>query len=86
MGREFVYNAGAGLVIRPSQSLEDRGPGIVEHVKAVFERDWTSHFARNLLTKEGLFPQGEKNRNLKQPELRSPKDDKDGERRCNNPL
>ncbi|XP_062303827.1 inactive phospholipase D5 isoform X2 [Osmerus eperlanus] len=86
VGREFVYNAGAGLVIRPSQSLEDRGPGIVEQVKAVFERDWTSRFARSLQTKEGLFPQGNKYRNLKQPELRNPKEDKDGERRWNNPL
>uniref|UniRef100_A0A4W5L2R6 Uncharacterized protein n=1 Tax=Hucho hucho TaxID=62062 RepID=A0A4W5L2R6_9TELE len=48
VGSEFAYNAGTGLVIKPTQTLKERGATILEQVKAVFERDWHSRYAKTL--------------------------------------
>ncbi|KAG7462979.1 hypothetical protein MATL_G00190480 [Megalops atlanticus] len=48
VGNEFAYNAGAGLVISQVQGQEERNATVVEQVKAVFERDWYSHYTKTL--------------------------------------
>uniref|UniRef100_A0A671PQ46 PLD phosphodiesterase domain-containing protein n=1 Tax=Sinocyclocheilus anshuiensis TaxID=1608454 RepID=A0A671PQ46_9TELE len=46
VGNEFVYNAGVGMVI--SQQVEQNNSTVVERMKAVFERDWHSHYSKTL--------------------------------------
>ncbi|XP_028845048.1 inactive phospholipase D5 isoform X2 [Denticeps clupeoides] len=47
VGNEFLYNAGAGLVVQ--QDRDDEGNStLVQRVTAVFERDWFSHYAKTL--------------------------------------
>ncbi|XP_051772013.1 inactive phospholipase D5 isoform X1 [Ctenopharyngodon idella] len=47
VGNEFVFNAGVGVVIRqPLQ--ENNTASVVERMKAVFERDWHSHYTKTL--------------------------------------
>lgn len=48
VGSDFVFNAGVGLVVKMTDSTEDRGMTILEQVKAVFERDWRSSYAKSL--------------------------------------
>uniref|UniRef100_A0A3Q3LUD5 Phospholipase D family member 5 n=1 Tax=Mastacembelus armatus TaxID=205130 RepID=A0A3Q3LUD5_9TELE len=48
IGSEFAVNAGVGLVVRMTNSVKDKGMTILEHLKAVFERDWRSRYAKNL--------------------------------------
>ncbi|XP_026159656.1 inactive phospholipase D5 [Mastacembelus armatus] len=48
VGSEFAVNAGVGLVVRMTNSVKDKGMTILEHLKAVFERDWRSRYAKNL--------------------------------------
>lgn len=55
VGSDFVSNAGVGLVVKmtdgtedATDSSEDGGMTILEQVKAVFERDWRSSYARSL--------------------------------------
>ncbi|KAK2919342.1 inactive phospholipase D5 isoform X2 [Channa argus] len=48
VGSDFAINAGVGLVIRMKTSLKDRGVTILEHLKAAFERDWGSRYAKSL--------------------------------------
>uniref|UniRef100_A0A671QHP4 PLD phosphodiesterase domain-containing protein n=1 Tax=Sinocyclocheilus anshuiensis TaxID=1608454 RepID=A0A671QHP4_9TELE len=45
VGNEFVYSAGVGVVI--SQQVEQNNSTVVERMKAVFERDWHSHYSNN---------------------------------------
>ncbi|XP_055762795.1 inactive phospholipase D5-like isoform X1 [Salvelinus fontinalis] len=63
VGSEFAYNAGTGLVIKPTQTLKERGATILEQVKAVFERDWHSRYAKTLQA-SNRTPEGSKYRNL----------------------
>uniref|UniRef100_A0A3Q2QBV0 Phospholipase D family member 5 n=1 Tax=Fundulus heteroclitus TaxID=8078 RepID=A0A3Q2QBV0_FUNHE len=45
VGEEFGNNAGAGLVISHPANVTDRNFTVVEQLRAVFERDWFSHYA-----------------------------------------
>uniref|UniRef100_A0A673CD30 Uncharacterized protein n=1 Tax=Sphaeramia orbicularis TaxID=375764 RepID=A0A673CD30_9TELE len=45
---DFAINAGVGLVIQMKNSLKNSGVTILEQVKAAFERDWRSRYAKNL--------------------------------------
>ncbi|XP_052428051.1 inactive phospholipase D5 [Carassius gibelio] len=46
VGDEFVYSAGVGVVI--SQQVKQNNSSVVERMKAVFERDWHSHYSKTL--------------------------------------
>ncbi|XP_029990363.1 inactive phospholipase D5 [Sphaeramia orbicularis] len=48
VGSDFAINAGVGLVIQMKNSLKNSGVTILEQVKAAFERDWRSRYAKNL--------------------------------------
>ncbi|XP_041641955.1 inactive phospholipase D5 [Cheilinus undulatus] len=48
VGSDFAINAGIGLVIKMNNGPTDRGATILERVKAAFERDWRSKFAKSL--------------------------------------
>ncbi|XP_076001852.1 inactive phospholipase D5 [Genypterus blacodes] len=65
VGSDFALNAGVGLVIKVQQSLKDRGVTILEQIKASFERDWKSRYAKKQIIKE----QEGKFRNLQQTEI-----------------
>uniref|UniRef100_A0A8C4W0M3 Uncharacterized protein n=1 Tax=Gopherus evgoodei TaxID=1825980 RepID=A0A8C4W0M3_9SAUR len=46
VGNDFTQNAGAGIVI--NQADVANNTSIVKQLKAVFERDWYSHYAKSL--------------------------------------
>lgn len=46
VGNAFTQNAGAGLVINQADS--GNSTSIIKQLKAVFERDWYSHYAKSL--------------------------------------
>ena len=46
VGNEFTFNAGAGLVI--SQQEDQRNSTVVEQLRDVFERDWSSSYTHSL--------------------------------------
>lgn len=49
MGNEFVYNAGAGLVIfQEKKDPEDQNITMVQQMSTVFERDWDSRYSKTL--------------------------------------
>lgn len=48
VGSDFSSNAGVGLVLRMQNSVQDNDLTIVDQVKAVFERDWRSRYAKSL--------------------------------------
>nr|XP_020451961.1 inactive phospholipase D5-like [Monopterus albus] len=48
VGSDFAFNAGVGLAVTMKKGLKDSGVTILEHVKAAFERDWRSHYAKSL--------------------------------------
>ncbi|XP_029001720.1 inactive phospholipase D5 isoform X2 [Betta splendens] len=48
VGNDFALNAGVGLVVMMRNSLTDTGATIVEQVKAAFDRDWRSRYAKSL--------------------------------------
>ncbi|MEQ2261836.1 hypothetical protein XENORESO_016545, partial [Xenotaenia resolanae] len=48
VGSDFAINAGVGLVVRMKDGTKDRGATILEYIKASFERDWRSRYAKNL--------------------------------------
>ncbi|XP_067277726.1 inactive phospholipase D5 [Pseudorasbora parva] len=47
VGSEFVFNTGVGLVIKKCPEANDTAT-VVEQMKAVFERDWHSHYTKPL--------------------------------------
>ncbi|RVE75719.1 hypothetical protein OJAV_G00001680 [Oryzias javanicus] len=59
VGSDFAINAGVGLVVKMSES--PKGVTVLEHIKAAFERDWRSKYAKNL---QGGSSQQEKHRHL----------------------
>ncbi|XP_020498487.1 inactive phospholipase D5 [Labrus bergylta] len=48
VGSDFAMSAGVGLVVKMTNSPTDRGVTILEYVKAAFERDWRSRYAKDL--------------------------------------
>ncbi|XP_019715510.1 inactive phospholipase D5-like [Hippocampus comes] len=49
VGNEFTHNAGVGLVIgRPEGVEEEKNSAVVDQLRAAFERDWFSSYARSL--------------------------------------
>lgn len=48
VGSEFAVDAGVGLVVMTKSSPKDQGLTILDHVKAVFERDWSSRYTKSL--------------------------------------
>ncbi|XP_062390886.1 inactive phospholipase D5 [Sardina pilchardus] len=48
VGNDFAFNAGTGLVIKPIDDHLDSGPSILDQMKAAFERDWFSQYAKSL--------------------------------------
>ncbi|KAG8015132.1 Inactive phospholipase D5 [Nibea albiflora] len=63
VGSDFAINAGVGLVIKMKDNLQDRRATILDRVKAAFERDWRSRYAKSL---QGNKDQQGKYRNLQQ--------------------
>lgn len=63
MGSDFAINAGVGLVVKMENSLTNSGVSIQEQVKAAFERDWRSRYAKSL---QGSKDHDGKYRNLHQ--------------------
>ncbi|XP_034717457.1 inactive phospholipase D5 [Etheostoma cragini] len=80
VGSDFAVNSGVGLVVKIKNSLKDRGVTILEHVKAAFERDWRSHYAKSLQGNKG---QQGKYRNLQQAKVHMESKE---EKEWNNPL
>ncbi|XP_014862479.1 PREDICTED: inactive phospholipase D5-like isoform X1 [Poecilia mexicana] len=50
VGKEFNYNAGAGLVISHPENVAERNSTVVEQLQAVFKRDWFSRYANTIQT------------------------------------
>ncbi|KAF3841897.1 hypothetical protein F7725_023848 [Dissostichus mawsoni] len=48
LGNEFTFNTGVGLVISQPEGIEERNSTVVEQLRAAFERDWFSRYARSL--------------------------------------
>lgn len=48
VGNEFMFNAGAGMVISQAEGLKERNSTLVEQVRATFERDWYSRHTKSL--------------------------------------
>ncbi|XP_072239868.1 inactive phospholipase D5 [Leuresthes tenuis] len=63
VGSDFAVNAGVGLVFKIKDNPKDRGVTVLEHIKAAFERDWRSRYAKSL---QGSKDQG-KYRHLQWP-------------------
>uniref|UniRef100_A0A3B5AT38 Inactive phospholipase D5-like n=1 Tax=Stegastes partitus TaxID=144197 RepID=A0A3B5AT38_9TELE len=61
VGSNFAINAGVGLVVKLKGGLKDRGVTVLEQVKAAFERDWRSGYAKSL---QGSRDQQGKYRNM----------------------
>lgn len=66
VGSDFVFNAGVGLAVKMKNGLKDGGVTILEQVKAAFERDWRSRYAKGL---QGNKDQQGKYRNLQQEKI-----------------
>ncbi|KAK7930291.1 hypothetical protein WMY93_006686 [Mugilogobius chulae] len=47
VGSDFAINAGVGLVIMMQNNLNNKGRTILGQVRAAFDRDWRSRFAKN---------------------------------------
>lgn len=48
VGSDFAVSAGVGLVVKMENSLQKGGGTILDHVRAAFERDWRSRYAKSL--------------------------------------
>ncbi|XP_074521488.1 inactive phospholipase D5 isoform X1 [Halichoeres trimaculatus] len=48
VGSDFARSAGVGLVVKMKNNFTERGVTILEQVKAAFERDWRSRYAKSL--------------------------------------
>ncbi|XP_070684417.1 inactive phospholipase D5 [Pempheris klunzingeri] len=68
VGSDFAFNAGIGLVVKMKNGIRDRGATILEHIKAAFERDWRSQYAKSL---QGNKDQQGKYRNLQQTKMKT---------------
>ncbi|XP_034544160.1 inactive phospholipase D5 isoform X2 [Notolabrus celidotus] len=55
VGSDFARNAGVGLVVKMKNSFTDRGVTVIEHVKAAFERDWRSRYAKSLQSNKDQY-------------------------------
>lgn len=66
VGSDFAVNAGVGLVVKMKSSVQDTGATIVEQIKAAFERDWRSRYAKSM---QGHRDQQGKFRNLHQAKV-----------------
>ncbi|XP_029949622.1 inactive phospholipase D5 [Salarias fasciatus] len=80
VGSDFAYNAGVGLVVRMKDGPEERGETILQQLRAAFERDWGSRYAKTL---PGSKEQQGKYRNFQH--LKHHADTKE-ENKWNNPL
>ncbi|XP_055013984.1 inactive phospholipase D5 [Boleophthalmus pectinirostris] len=47
VGSDFAINAGVGLVIMMQNNLKNRGRTIIGQVRAAFDRDWRSRYAKS---------------------------------------
>ncbi|CAL9700711.1 unnamed protein product [Knipowitschia caucasica] len=47
VGSDFAINAGVGLVIMMQNNLKNRRKTILGQVRAVFDRDWRSHYSKS---------------------------------------
>ncbi|XP_064173970.1 inactive phospholipase D5-like isoform X1 [Anguilla rostrata] len=65
LGNEFAYNVGVGLVISQAEGPGDQGAPVVGQVKALFERDWFSCYAKSL--QPNKLPECSKLRNSPPP-------------------
>lgn len=63
VGIDFAISAGVGLVVKVKNRLQGGDLTIVEHVRAAFERDWRSRYAKGL---QGNGDRRDKFRNLHQ--------------------
>lgn len=66
VGSDFAINAGVGLMVKMKNNLTDSRLSILEQVKAAFERDWRSRYAKSL---QGSKNQESKYRNLQQAKI-----------------
>lgn len=66
VGSDFAVNAGVGLVVRMEDSDYNTGVTILDRVKATFDRDWRSRYAKNL---QGNKDQQGKHRHLHQRKI-----------------
>ncbi|XP_044046863.1 inactive phospholipase D5 isoform X2 [Siniperca chuatsi] len=66
VGSDFAINAGVGLVVKMKNNLKESGVTVLEHVKAAFERDWRSRYAKSL---KGNKDQQGTYRNLQQAKI-----------------
>uniref|UniRef100_H3D3F4 Phospholipase D family member 5 n=1 Tax=Tetraodon nigroviridis TaxID=99883 RepID=H3D3F4_TETNG len=48
VGSDFAISAGVGLVVQMKNSVPKGAATILEHVRAAFERDWRSRYAKSL--------------------------------------
>ncbi|XP_050926762.1 inactive phospholipase D5 isoform X2 [Lates calcarifer] len=74
VGSDFAINAGVGLVLQMKNSFTDSRATIVEYVKAAFERDWRSRYAKSL---QGSKDQQGKYRHLQQAKIHKETKDED---------
>ncbi|XP_061588694.1 inactive phospholipase D5 [Cololabis saira] len=68
VGSDFAVNAGVGLVVK-MKGGEDEGKTVLDHIKAAFERDWNSRYAKSL--------QGSKDQQGKYKHMKWPKDQRE---------
>lgn len=66
VGSDFAFDAGVGLAITMEKSPTEVGETILEQVKASFERDWTSRYAK---TQPGSKDHDSKYGNLQQVKI-----------------
>uniref|UniRef100_A0A4W6CAG2 Phospholipase D family member 5 n=1 Tax=Lates calcarifer TaxID=8187 RepID=A0A4W6CAG2_LATCA len=65
VGSDFAINAGVGLVLQMKNSFTDSRATIVEYVKAAFERDWRSRYAKSLQGSKDQQDENERGLDLK---------------------
>ncbi|XP_034044625.1 LOW QUALITY PROTEIN: inactive phospholipase D5-like [Thalassophryne amazonica] len=53
VGTDFSFSAGVGLVLQMKPNPKDRSLSILEHIRAAFERDWSSTYATSSPRRRG---------------------------------